>query len=96
MGYKLEINTILSIPPNQLNLTDLEVGKIYSITKSGERLFVLNIPIDLCNDSYNFLAKVAIRKLTLIRDKTILEFEVLKKFSATESKIITDNFTKQA
>lgn len=96
MGYKLEFNTILSVPEGQLDLANLAVGKTYEVTKSGERLFVLNIPIDLCGDDYQFIAKVVIRKLTLSRDKTELLVEVLKLFSPEESLVISKNFAKQA
>ena len=96
MGYKLELNTILSLPKSTIDPSTLEMGKRYTVEKPGERLFPLNIPIDLSDDEYEFYAKVAIRKLILTKGKTELEFEVLKIFNENESKVITQNFAKQA
>lgn len=70
MGYKLEFNTILSITSDTLNVSELEAGKQYTTVKDGERLFPLNIPIDLCDSEYKFYAKVAVRKLILFDGKT--------------------------
>lgn len=96
MGYNLEVNTILSVPDGQIDLQHLTVGTQYKVVKSGERLFVLNIPIDMCDENYVFVAKVAVRKLTLSRNETQLEIEVMKLFTNEESKIISDNFSKEA
>lgn len=96
MGYKLEFNTILSIKSGTLDASELVAGKQYTTIKDGERLFPLNIPIDLCDSEYQFYAKVAVRKLVLYGGKTELHFDVLKIFSNVESKVITENFAKSA
>ena len=96
MGYKLEFNIVLSITSSTLKVSELEAGKQYTTIKDGERLFPLNIPIDLCDSEYNFYAKVAVRKLILCEGKTELNFDVLKLFTDAESKVITENFAKSA
>ena len=96
MGYKVEFNTILSVPGDVLDVSSLEIGKIYEVTKDGERIFPLNIPIDLSDESYHFVAKVVVRKLTLEKGKTTLFIEVQKIFSAHEANVISSNFAKEA
>jgi hypothetical protein len=96
MGYHLEFNTILSVPVGRLDLSQLEVGKSYDVIKDGERIFPLNIPIDLCGEDYKFVAKVAVRKLILSKGETVLSFDVLKLFNDEESRVISDNFSKEA
>lgn len=96
MGYKVEINTVLSLPDKSVDTKEMIVGEKYTVIKDGERLFPLNIPLDLCDTNYIFLAKIAIRKLTLEDKSTEVTFEILKIFSAEESKVITDNFSKHA
>jgi hypothetical protein len=94
MGYHLEINSLLVVPREVIDLKSLEVGKRYQISKDKERLYPLNIPIEICDDAYQYFGKVAIRKLTLEMGKTSLEIEVLKVFSTEEAKVYTDSFIK--
>lgn len=92
MGYHLEFNCLLVVPGNTLDLNTLEVGKIYTIVKDKERLYPLNIAIEICNEAYEYYGKVAVRKLTLEAGKTELVIEALKIFDEAEKKIYTDNF----
>lgn len=95
MGYLLELNFLLRIPPDEgLDLTTLEVGRQYEITKKGERLYPLNIAIEICDGDYNYVGKVAVRTLTLGSGKTQLTFEVLKIFDEHEREVFTRNFIK--
>ncbi len=94
MGYLLEINSLLRIPPNSINLSKIKVGDKFTIEKDGERLFPLNIPIEICDENYTYYGKVVIKKLTLENQKTILEIEVIKVFSKEEAQIFTKNFIK--
>jgi len=94
MGYHLEINTLLKIPKQAFDLTKIKKGEKYGVIKTGERLYPLNIPVDICDEKYVYFGKVAIRKLTLEKNKTYLEIEILKVFSKQESRIFTKNFIK--
>ncbi len=94
MGYQLTFNCLLSVPKGTLDLTAIEVGKCYQISKEKERLYPLNIPIEICDDEYVYYGKVAVRKLTLEKAKTLLEIEVLKIFDANERDVYTKNFIK--
>ena len=92
MGYQIKFNCLLTVSKTDLSLQDLVVGQRYNITKDGERLYPLNIPIEVCDDDHVYYGKVAVRKLTLEAEKTSLEFEVLKIFSPEEAKVYTNNF----
>ena len=94
MGYHLEFNCLLVVPKDTLDLNTLELGANYRITKEKERLYPLNVPIEICDDDYKYYGKVAVRKLALEADKTSLEIEVLKIFNADESAIYTSNFIR--
>lgn len=96
MGYSLRFNCLLSVSKQDLDLHSLEVGKRYQIVKEKERLYPLNIPIEICDDEYQYYGKVAVRKLTLETGKTTLEIEVLKIFSKEEAAVYTNNFIKAA
>jgi hypothetical protein len=94
MGYHLEFNCLLVVPKTELDLTNLEVGKRYPLDKEGERLYPLNIPIEICDDDYRYYGKVAVRKLTLEAGKTSLEIEALRIFNQNEAEVYTKNFIK--
>jgi hypothetical protein len=94
MGYHLEFNCLLSVPSDLLDLKNMKAGEVHQITKEKERLYPLNIPIEICDENYQYYGKVAVRKLTLEAGKTTLEIEVLKIFSASEAAVYTNNFMK--
>ena len=92
MGYNITFNCLLSVPQEELDLTKLEAGKRYVLTKGGERLYPLNIPIEICDSEHHYYGKVAVRTLTLEAGKTQLAFEVLKVFSPEEAAVYTSSF----
>ncbi|MCJ7804826.1 DUF2584 domain-containing protein [Patescibacteria group bacterium] len=94
MGYLLEINSLLRIPSNSIDLSKIKVGDKFTIKKDGERLYPLNIPIEICDENYVYYGKVVVKKLTLGDQKTILEIEVIKVFSKKEAQIFSKNFIK--
>lgn len=94
MGYPIVFNCLLTVPKADLNLSALEVGGHYPLEKSGERLYPLNIPIEICDEDHKYFGKVAVRKLTLEAGKTTLEIEVLKIFDENEASVYTRNFIK--
>lgn len=95
MGYLLEINSLLKIPSSSgIDLQGIRSGKRYAIEKRGERLYPLNIPIEICDEKYVYYGKATIKKLTLEKGKTTLEIEILKVFSPEESQVFSKNFIK--
>lgn len=95
MGYLLEINSLLKIPKTSgIDLKKIKAGEKYTVEKQGERLYPLNIPLDLCDEDYKYYGKVVIRKLSLEKGKTVLEFEVIKVFDQEESRVFSKNFIR--
>ena len=96
MGYHLEHNSLLVIPKQAFDPKKIKKGEKYGVEKTSERLYPLNIPIDICDEKYVYYGKVLVRKLTLEKDKTSLEIEILKVFNKQESRIFTKNFIKSS
>lgn len=94
MGYHLEFNCLLRVASSDLDLHTIRPGDTYTITKDNNRLYPLNIPIEICDQAYHYYGKVAVRRLTLEAGRTILDIEVLKVFSDEEAAIYTTNFIK--
>lgn len=94
MGYPIIFNCLLTASKTDLDLSTLEVGRHYSLEKNGERLFPLNIPIEICDEDHKYYGKVAVRKLTLEAGKTTLQIEVLKIFDENEADVYTRKFIK--
>jgi hypothetical protein len=94
MGYPIVFNCLLTVSKANIDLSTLQVGKHYTLEKSGERLYPLNIPIEICDEDHRYFGKVAVRKLTLEAGKTTLEIEALKIFNENEADVYTRNFIK--
>lgn len=95
MGYLLEINSLLKVPQGAgIDLNKIKVRERYKVEKQGERLYPLNIPTDICDENYRYYGKVMIRKLSLEKGKTVLEFEVVKVFDQEESRVFSKNFIR--
>jgi hypothetical protein len=94
MGYHLEFNCLLSVPGESFDFAAMQTGQSYQIVKEKERLYPLNIAIEICDENYQYHGKIAVRKLSLEAGKTTLEIEVLKVFSPEEAAVYSDNFIK--
>ncbi|MBN2422673.1 DUF2584 family protein [Candidatus Woesearchaeota archaeon] len=78
-------------PEQGLNEQELEENKTYLFNKKEERVYPINIPIDLVNQDWEVIAKVLIKEITIKQDQTNGKFFVLKKYSNNERKFLTDN-----
>lgn len=94
MGYPIIFNCLLTVSKTDLDMSTLKVGAHYLIEKKGERLYPLNIPIEICDEDHRYFGKVAVRTLTLKAGKTILDIEVLKVFNKNEADVYSSNFIK--
>lgn len=90
MGYPIVFNCLLVLPKDFTQ--QLEVGKRYTVEREGERLFPLNIAIEAATNDHVYVAKVAVRKLTIETGKTTLEFEPLHIFTNEESRVFSAAF----
>jgi hypothetical protein len=91
MGYSIKFNFMLRLSSG-FDLGQLQQGARFTYEAQGERLFPLHLSIDVCNSEAEFIGKAAVRKLILEKDKTTIECEMLKMFSAEEAKVYTDTF----
>ena len=65
MGSKIEFNWALKLSPeNGLNESILREGEIFEFTKSENRVYPINIPIDLINQDWIGLARVIVIEYT--------------------------------
>jgi len=94
MGYHLEFNCLLVVPSQQIDLKNLSVGDKFTVIKEKERLYPLDIAIEICDEDYQYFGKVAVRKLTLESGATTVDIEVLRVFSFDEAAVYTDTFIK--
>lgn len=62
------------------------------VKRDGGRIFPINVPIEMCDSEHQFLAKVAVRKLTVIKGCTEMHVEVLRVFTSEDTAVLTNNF----
>jgi len=89
-----EINTILKLPKN-FDLKKIKKGSKHHIVKIGERFIPINKPLEFCDFNHKYIGKIQVTSLTLQKNKTILEFKVLKLFNDIESEVFSKAFIKQ-
>ncbi len=86
MGFPIKFNWVLQTNQN----SSLEVGKTYNFSKSGNRNFPLETPIDLIDSERGAIAKISVLEFTNKRNETIGKFRVLKIYEGKEKTILTD------
>jgi len=91
MGHVVEFNWALKLKPAQgLDEDKLEVGMIYNFCKEGNRVYPLDIPIDLINENWEAVAKIIIIDLENKKGKTTGKFKVLRIYKGKEKEILTN------
>jgi hypothetical protein len=91
MGYVLKFNFLLRLKES-FELSQLQENAMFTYEANGERLFPLNIPIEICDYNARFIGKVAVRRLTLEKGKTILRCQMITVFTAEQAKVYTEAF----
>jgi hypothetical protein len=82
MGMPCEINTILKLKPSQGFPEELELSARYQVFKEGYRIFPVDVPIFLVDESWVTHADVIINKLVWEKNQTIINFEIRKIYSS--------------
>jgi uncharacterized protein (DUF952 family) len=90
MGFHIEINSILRSSESY----NLEVGKTYSFSKEGSRLFWDNLPVWLTDRDWTARAEIKIMSQTRKDDVLSGEFRVEHIYTGQEQKTITDMFIR--
>jgi len=76
MDFKVEFNWALKLKPeNGLKEEELEAGKTYEFWKSGNRIYPLNIPIDLINQNWEAVAKIIIVEFKNLENRCLGEIQ---------------------
>ncbi|TVQ12327.1 MAG: DUF2584 family protein [Leptolyngbya sp. DLM2.Bin27] len=82
MGMPCEINSILKLTPAQGYPEPLTVGDRHRVTKTGYRIFPLDVPLGLVDEAWLAHADIVIEKLTWEHQTTHLEFKVTRLYPA--------------
>ena len=90
MGFACEINYILRLRNDQgLDEALLKEGMTYDFHKSGHRIYPVDAPIDLANEAWQVIARVAVRRFCVGGGTTSGSFEVLSIYDDTTRRVIT-------
>jgi len=85
MGFVVKFNWVLQIQPP----ASLELLHSYNFQKPGNRVFPLDVPIDLIDLDRTAIAKIRISAFTNESDVTSGTYEVIKVYSDIEKNILT-------
>tara|TARA_Y100000310_G_C20607740_1_gene776400 strand:- start:1121 stop:1447 length:327 start_codon:yes stop_codon:yes gene_type:complete len=95
MDSKIEFNWALKLKPeNGLDESLLREGEIYNFTKSGNRVYPLNIPIDLINQDWVALARVIVIEYTNKENIITGRYRIVRIYNEEERRSITDYWKK--
>lgn len=73
----------------------LELGKEYSFTKEGHRLYQINVAMDLRTNDWKFKGRIIITKYFLGENKTEGTYIPVKIFTEEENDIITKTYVSE-
>lgn len=85
MGFQVKFNWALQIDEP----TDLVEGRVYDFIKSGNRVFPIEIPIDLINSSREAVAKIHILEFCNNKIETRGKYKIIKIYKGEEKNILT-------
>ncbi len=90
MGFKTEFNWVLKLKKEQGLYEDkLKQGLIYEFSKKEERIYPINVPIDLINENWEAVAKIIIVECKQSNGKTEGKYKVIKIYKGKEKEILT-------
>jgi hypothetical protein len=81
MGMPCEINNILKLTTLQGHPSHLQPRSEHQAAKEGYRIFPVDVPIALVDDSWMAHADVIVRMLTWSEGKTVVRFEIDRVYS---------------
>lgn len=70
----------------------LEIGKKYSFSKNGHRLYQINVPMDLRDQDWNAFGRCVITEYTLGNGKTSGMYVMVKIFDEEQRKQVTGTY----
>ncbi|NJN29280.1 MAG: DUF2584 family protein [Synechococcales cyanobacterium RM1_1_8] len=78
MGMPCEFNAILKLTAAQGYPGQLSLGQSFQARKSGYRLFVMDVPLQLVDSHWQAWADVTIRELRWCGGETLVRAEVVR------------------
>lgn len=91
MGFLIEFNWTLKLKKSDGLIEEiLKPDQSYKFSKSGHRVYPINMPIDLINNNWEAVAKVIVESLQIIDGRTCGKYKVLKIYSGEEKAILTN------
>ena len=75
MGMPCQVNSIVKI--NRMEFpTIMEINAVHKATKSGYRIFPIDVPLQLVDEAWCAHADVVITQLSWTNQQTVLEFRI--------------------
>lgn len=91
MGFETEFNWALKLRSEEgLDEEGLKAGESYDFSKEGDRIYPVDIPIDLINRNWEAVAKVIVTRVENSEGETSGKYRVLKIYKGEEKEILTD------
>ncbi len=75
MGMPCEINSIVKLSPSAFPV-DLTIGATHTVTKSGYRIFPIDVPVQLVDEQWQAQADVVIEQLIWENQMTTIVFRI--------------------
>jgi hypothetical protein len=75
MGMPCEINSIVKLNAAAFP-SDLTIGSMHTATKSGYRIFPIDVPLQLVDEQWQAQADVVIQQLTWENQMTTIGFRI--------------------
>lgn len=87
MGCIYEWNWILKL--NKEQIQNLKVGVTKNFFKKGIRIYPIDVPIDLVNQNWEAIARCIISSVTLEKDCTKGQYQIMKIYDKEEQNLLT-------
>lgn len=86
MGFSIKFNWVLQIVPP----VNIELNTSYEFSKTGNRVFPIDTPIDLIDTERNAVAKIVVELFTNHQNATSGTFKVVKVYKGNEKQILSN------
>lgn len=91
MGNPFLLQACLKLDKSEMP-NSFEIGKEYNFAKKGHRIYQIQVPMDLRDNSWNAYGRCVIIKYTLGNDETIGTYMMVKIFDSEQAKHVTNTY----
>ena len=75
MGMPCQVNSIVKLNGTEFPTT-MEIDAVHKVTKSGYRIFPIDVPLQLVDEAWCAHADVVITQMIWASQQTVLEFRI--------------------